>query len=566
MSTESDNTSSAKRDFIRDMITHDLAEGYCQVPITRFPPEPNGYLHIGHAKAVCLNFGLAQEYAALGARCHLRFDDTNPCKEDIEFVRSIQEDIKWLGFDWGDHLYFASDIFQFYYDCAVHLIKNGLAYVDLQDRETIRAQRGDLVTAGTHSPYRDTPAEENLELFTAMKEGKFKEGEAVLRAKIDMASSNMNMRDPVIYRISYESHHNTGTDWCIYPMYDFAHPLEDAYEHITHSLCTLEFENHRPLYDWAIENCPVPATPKQREFSRLNITYTVMSKRKLRELVENGHVSGWDDPRMPTLCGMRRRGYPAPAIVSFCEGVGITKFNGNTDVARLENAVRSELNTNAPRHMAVLAPLKLVLTNVPENFEEEVELVINPEQPELGKRSVTLTKEVYIEQDDFMIEPPNKKYKRLSPGACVRLRGAYCIVAKEFDTDADGNVTEVRAELIPDTIGQPPPEGIKCKAAIHWVSARLGVRAEVRMYDRLFVDEAPDAHPEGFLASMNSDSLSVISDAYIEPALATVSPEYLCQFERLGYFVADRHEHSPEHPIFNRSVGLRDSWAKQQKA
>ncbi len=563
MNNEPVSTTTTKRDFIREMISHDLAEGYCKVPITRFPPEPNGYLHIGHAKAVCLNFGLAQEYAHLGARCHLRFDDTNPCKEDVEFVRSIQEDIKWLGFDWKDKLFFASDIFSFYYDCAMHLIEKGLAYVDLQDRETIRAQRGDLTTPGTHSPYRDTDAAKNMELFIAMKEGKFKEGEAVLRAKIDMASSNMNMRDPVIYRISYDSHHNTGDAWCIYPMYDFAHPLEDAYEHITHSLCTLEFENHRPLYDWAIENCPVPAIPKQREFSRLNITYTVMSKRKLRELVEQGYVSSWDDPRMPTLCGMRRRGYPAPAIVSFCEGVGITKFNGNTDIARLENAVRSELNATAPRHMAVLAPLKLVLTNTPADFEQDIELVINPEQPELGKRTVKLTHEVYIEQEDFMIEAP-KKYKRLSPGACVRLRGAYCIVATDYKTDDEGQVIEVHAEILPDTIGQPPPEGIKCKGAIHWVSASYGVDAEIRLYDRLFVDEAPDAHPDGFLASLNVDSLTTISNAKIEPALATVPAEYLCQFERTGYFIADRRDHSAEKPVFNRSVGLRDSWAKKK--
>ncbi len=553
-----------KLDFIREIVAKDLAEGHCTVPITRFPPEPNGYLHIGHAKAICLDFGIAKEYAHLGAVCHLRFDDTNPCKEDIEFVNSIQEDIHWLGFDWGEHLYWASNIFDFYYDCAVALIKKGLAYVDLQDRETMRLQRGDLRTPGTASPYRDTAPEENLALFEAMKAGKYEAGAAVLRAKIDMASSNMNMRDPVIYRISYDRHHNTGDTWCIYPMYDFAHPLEDAWEHITHSLCTLEFENHRPLYDWVIENCPVPARPKQREFSRLNITYTVMSKRKLRQMVEEGYVAGWDDPRMPTICGMRRRGYPARAIVDFCEGVGITKFNGNTDVARLENAVRNELNTNAERRMAVLHPLKLVLTNLPEDFEEEVEVVINPEKPKLGNRSITLTREVWIDKDDFMIDPP-KKYKRLSPGACVRLRGGYCIIAKEYDCNADGEVTELRAEIIPGTIGSNPPEGIKCKGAIHWVSAKYGVRAEVRLYDRLFKDEAPDANPEGFLASLNADSLTVIRDAVVEPALAAAPNEFLCQFERTGYFVADRYDHSPEHPVFNRSVGLRDSWAKMSK-
>jgi len=555
-----------KKDFIREWIAKDLEEGRCKAPITRFPPEPNGYLHIGHAKAICLDFGVSQEYAQQGAVCHLRFDDTNPCKEDVEFVQSIQEDIRWLGFDWGEHLYWASNIFDFYYDCAVALIKKGLAYVDEQDRETMRLQRGDLRTPGTPSPFRDRPIGENLARFEDMKAGKFKEGEAVLRAKINMADSNMNMRDPVIYRISYDRHHNTGDKWCIYPMYDFAHPLEDAYEYITHSLCTLEFENHRPLYDWVIANCPVPegSHPQQREFSRLNITYTVMSKRKLRQLVEEHYVSGWDDPRMPTICGMRRRGYPAKAIVAFCEGVGITKFNGNTDVARLENAVRNELNANAERRMAVLHPLKLVLTNVPDGYEEEVEVAVNPEKPELGGRKVTLTKEVWIEQEDFMAEPP-KKYKRMSPGACVRLRGGYCVVCKDYSLADNGTVAEVRAEIIPGTIGSNPPEGIRCKGAIHWVSAKYGVRAEVRLYDRLFKDEAPDANPEGFLASLNADSLTVIDQAVVEPALAAAPNEFLCQFERIGYFVADRYDHNPERPVFNRSVGLRDSWAKINK-
>lgn len=553
-----------KRDFIRDIVAADLAEGHCTAPITRFPPEPNGYLHIGHAKAICLDFGIAKEYAHLGAVCHLRFDDTNPDKEDVEFVNSIQEDIRWLGFDWGKHLYWASNIFDFYYDCAVSLIKKGLAYVDEQDRETMRLQRGDLTHPGLPSPFRDCSVEDNLARFEAMKAGKYAEGAAVLRAKIDLASSNMNMRDPVIYRISYDSHHNTGNTWCIYPMYDFAHPLEDAYEHITHSLCTLEFENHRPLYDWVIENCPVPARPKQREFSRLNITYTVMSKRKLRQMVEEGYVAGWDDPRMPTLCGMRRRGYPAKAIVDFCEGVGITKFNGNTDVARLENAVRGELNAHAERRMAVLHPLKLVLTNVPNDFEEDIEVLINPEQPERGNRRITLTKEVWIEQEDFMVDPP-KKYKRLTPGACVRLRGAYCLICNGYEENADGSIAEVRAEIIPNTIGANPPDGIKCKGAIHWVSAKYGVPAEVRLYDRLFKDEAPDANPDGFLASLNQNSLTTIGNAVVEPSLAAASPEFLCQFERLGYFVADRYDHSPDHPVFNRSVGLRDSWAKINK-
>ena len=552
------------KDFIREWIVADMEQKGYTHPITRFPPEPNGYLHIGHAKAICLDFGVAKESAEQGGVCHLRFDDTNPCKEDVEFVNSIQEDIHWLGFDWGEHLYWASNIFDFYYNCAVDLIKRGLAYVDEQDRETMRTQRGDLTHPGTESPYRNRPVEENLAQFEAMKAGKFPEGGAVLRAKIDMASSNMNMRDPVIYRISYDRHHNTGDKWCIYPMYDFAHPLEDAYEHITHSLCTLEFENHRPLYDWVIDNCDVPARPQQREFSRLNITYTVMSKRKLRQMVEEGTVAGWDDPRMPTICGMRRRGYPAKAIVAFCEGVGITKFNGNTDVARLENEVRSELNRNAERRMAVLHPLKLVLTNVPDGWEEEVEVVINPEQPELGNRKLTLTKEVWIDEEDFMVEPP-KKYKRLSPGACVRLRGGYCMIGTGYTADENGKVTEVQAEIIPGTVGSNPPEGIKCKGAIHWVSVPYGVKAEIRLYDRLFKDEAPDANPEGFMAALNTDSLTVLTDAVVEPALAAAPNEFLCQFERTGYFVADRYDHSPEHPVFNRSVGLRDSWAKMNK-
>ncbi len=550
-----------KRDFIREMIARDLAEGVCKAPITRFPPEPNGYLHIGHAKAICLNFGLAQEYASQGACCHLRFDDTNPSKEDQEYVDSIQEDIHWLGFDWKDQLYFASNIFDFFYECAVHLIKNGLAYVDEQDVEVIRAQRGNVVKPGTESPFRNRSIEENLARFEAMKNGDIAEGKAVLRAKIDMASSNMNMRDPVLYRIVFAEHHNTGNKWCIYPMYDFAHPLEDAHEHITHSLCTLEFENHRPLYDWVIDNCPTPSRPHQTEFSRLNITYTVMSKRKLLQLVQEGYVSGWDDPRMPTISGMRRRGFPAAAIRKFCETVGITKFNGNTDTALLEHSVRGELNAVAPRRMAVLHPLKLVLTNLPEDYRQEVEVQINPEQPELGLRKIVLTREVWIERDDFMVDPP-KKFFRLGPGRTVRLRGGHCITCTGYTADSEGNITEIYAEALPGTIGAPAPEGIKCRTAIHWVSVPLGVDAEVRMYDRLFRDEAPDANPEGFLASLNSDSLEVLPHVKVEPSLAEAAPEFLCQFERLGYFVADRRDHSATHPVYNRTIALKDSWAK----
>lgn len=550
-----------KRDFIREMIARDLAEGVCKAPITRFPPEPNGYLHIGHAKAICLNFGLAQEYASLGACCHLRFDDTNPSKEDQEYVDSIQEDIHWLGFDWKDQLFFASDMFNFFYECAVQLIRNGLAYVDEQGVDAIRAQRGSIVTPGTESPFRNRPVEENLARFEAMKRGEIPEGNAVLRAKIDMASSNMNMRDPVLYRIVFAEHHNTGAAWRIYPMYDFAHPLEDAFEHITHSLCTLEFENHRPLYDWVIEHCPVPSRPRQTEFSRLNITYTVMSKRKLLQLVQEGYVSGWDDPRMPTISGMRRRGFPAAAIRRFCGMVGITKFNGNTDTALLEHTVRNELNAAAPRRMAVLHPLKLSITNLPEDYREDVEVQINPEQPDCGTRKITLTREVWIEQDDFMIDPP-KKFFRLGPGRTVRLRGGYCITCTGYSTDAEGRVTEVQAEAIPGTIGAPAPDGVKCRTAIHWVSVPLGVEAEVRLYDRLFRDEAPDAHEQGFLAALNPTSLEVLTHAQVEPALAAAEPEFSCQFERLGYFVADRRDHAPGRPIFNRTIALKDSWAK----
>lgn len=550
-----------RRDFIREMIANDLASGHCRAPITRFPPEPNGYLHIGHAKAICLNFGIAREYADIGAVCHLRFDDTNPSKEDQEYVESIQEDIRWLGFDWGDKLFFASDIFPFFYECALHLIDKGLAYVDEQDVETIRAQRGNLVTPGTPSPYRDRSPEENRARFEAMKRGDIAEGKAVLRAKIDMSSSNMNMRDPVLYRIVFAEHHNTGNDWCIYPMYDFAHPLEDAWEHITHSLCTLEFENHRPLYDWVVDNCPVPSTPHQTEFSRLNITYTVMSKRKLLQLVQENYVSGWDDPRMPTVSGMRRRGYPAAAIRQFCETVGITKFNGITDVALLEHSVRGVLNDTAPRRMAVLRPLKLVLTNLPDGHEEEVEVAVNPEHPELGTRRLKLTREVWIERDDFMIDPP-KKFFRLAPGNTVRLRGGYCVTCSGYSTNDAGEVTEVQAEVIPGTIGTAPPEGVKCKTAIHWVAVPHAADAEVRLYDRLFVDENPDANPAGFLAALNPASLEIITNAKVEPALADAEPEFACQFERLGYFVADRRLHTPGRPVYNRTVALRDSWAK----
>jgi len=552
----------AKLDFIREIIAADLASGKHATTITRFPPEPNGYLHIGHAKSICLNFGIAQENAASGARCHLRFDDTNPEKEEVEYVESIKTDVQWLGFDWSDHLYFASDYFEFYYKCAVHLIQQGKAYVEQQSAEQMRANRGNLTQAGVHSPHRDRPLQENLDLFARMRAGEFKEGECVLRAKIDMASPNLNLRDPVIYRILHAEHHNTGAAWCIYPMYDFAHPLEDALEHITHSLCTLEFENHRPLYDWFIDNCPVPFKPRQIEFARLNLSYTIMSKRKLLQLVQDGHVGGWDDPRLPTISGLRRRGYPAAAVRHFCRRVGITKFNGTTDVALLEFDVRDFLNASAPRRMAVLDPIKVILENHPDGSSEEVDVPNHPQNPDAGSRQVTLTREIWIERDDFMEDPP-KKFYRLGPGRHVRLRGAHIIRCTSFEKDALGNVTVVRAESLPGTLGASTPEGVECRAAIHWVDATYGTDAEVRIYDRLFTVEDPDAAEGGFLTVINPQSLSTIT-AKIEPSLAAAMPGFACQFERIGYFVADTSDHQPGcKPVFNRTVALRDSWAKK---
>jgi len=552
---------SPKLDFIREIIAADLASGKHSTTITRFPPEPNGYLHLGHARAICLNFGIAQENAAVGARCHLRFDDTNPEKEEVEYVESIKADVKWLGFDWGDNLFYASDYFEFYYDCAVHLIKNGLAYVDEQTAEQIKETRGNLTVPGTPSPWRDRSVEENLELFAKMRAGEFEEGAAVLRAKIDMASPNIVMRDPVIYRVLKATHHNTGDAWCLYPMYDFAHPLEDAKEHITHSLCTLEFEIHRPFYDWTIANCPVPAKPRQIEFSRLNFTYTVMSKRKLLTLVNEGHVAGWDDPRLPTLSGARRRGIPPQAIRRLCEKTGITKFQGITDIAQLEFEIRDQLNTVAPRRMGVLDPLKLIIENWPAGQSEDIELDNHPKDPSMGSRSVALSRELWIEADDFM-EVPEKKFYRLGPDRHVRLRGGYIVKCTGFEKNADGKITEVRCEYLPGTKGADAPEGVECRAAIHWVSAEHGVDAEVRLYDRLFTVEDPDGAEGGFTSVINPDSLKVIR-AWVEPSLADAAPESVFQFERIGYFVADRHEHQPGKPVFNRTIGLRDSWAKK---
>jgi len=553
----------AKKDFIRDIIAEDFASGKHDKTITRFPPEPNGYLHIGHAKAICLNFGLALENADRGAQCHLRFDDTNPSKEDVEYVESIKEDVKWLGFDWGENLFFASDYFGYFYDCAVHLIKEGKAYVDKQTLEEIRENRGNVKTPGTDSPYRDTSPEENLELFEKMKSGEIGEGEAVLRAKIDMAARNMNMRDPVIYRVMHAHHHNTGDEWNIYPMYDFAHPLEDAKECITHSLCSLEFEDHRPLYEWVVENCPTPSAPRQIEFSRLNLTYTVMSKRKLLELVNDGVVCGWDDPRLLTISGMRRRGYTPLSVRNFCDRIGITKFTGTTDMSVLEFEVRQHLNKIADRRMAVLDPVKVTLTNWEEGREEMMEANNNPEDENAGTRQVPLTREVYIERDDFMEDPP-KKFFRLGPGRSVRLRGGYIITCNDVVKNDAGEVTELLCEYIPDTVGKNAPEGIKCKAAIHWVSAQYAKDAEVRIYDRLFTSENPDSEEGGFKSCLNPDSLTVVN-AKVEPILGDVEPGYSCQFERLGYFCADNKDHIVgEKLVFNRTVALKDSWGKKK--
>lgn len=553
---------SAKPDFIREIIADDLATGKHPTTITRFPPEPNGYLHIGHAKSICLNFGIAQENASSGAKCHLRFDDTNPEKEESEYVESIKTDVQWLGFEWGDSLFFASDYFQFFHNCAVHLIREGLAYVDDDSAEEIRVKRGNLTTAGVHSPHRERSPEENLALFARMRSGGFKEGECVLRAKIDMASSNMNLRDPVLYRIMHSHHHNTGDAWCIYPMYDFAHPLEDALEHVTHSLCTLEFENHRPLYDWFIDHCPVPSKPRQIEFARLNLTYTVMSKRKLLQLVQQGHVSGWNDPRLPTISGLRRRGYPAAAIRDFCKRIGLTKFNSTTDVALLEFEVRDFLNHASPRRMAVLDPVMLVLTNWADEALECVMVANHPQNPDAGERAVSISGAVWIEREDFLENPP-KKFYRLGPGRHVRLRGGHIIRYTSHDKDAAGKVTVIHAEILTGTVGVDSPPGVECRAAIHWVDSASGADAEVRLYDRLFSVEDPDAAEGGFTNVLNPASLTTLT-AKVEPALAQAPAGFACQFERIGYFVSDSIDHQPgTMPVFNRTVALRDSWGKQ---
>ena len=542
--------------FLQTIISDDLDSGRVTEVVTRFPPEPNGYLHIGHAKSISVNFGLAE---ANGGRCNLRFDDTNPEKESQEFIESIQADVSWLGYEWDGEVRFASAYFQQLYDWAVHLVEQGKAYVCDLNAEEAREYRGTLTEPGKNSPYRERSVEENLDLLARMKAGEFDEGEKVLRAKIDMASPNMNMRDPILYRIRKVAHHQTGTDWVIYPTYDFAHGQEDAIEGITHSICTLEFEDHKPLYDWFIENLPVQSRPRQYEFGRLNPSYTVTSKRKLKKLVDDGIVAGWDDPRMPTVSGMRRRGYTPAAIRKFCDMIGTTRSDGVVDVAMLEFAIREDLNENAPRAMAVLNPLKVVLTDYPEDKVEMLSAPNHPSREDLGERQLPFSREVYIDADDFR-EEANKKYKRLVLGKRVRLRNAYVIEADEVIKDEAGNIVEVRAHTIANTIGENPEDGIKPKGVIQWVSASHGARAKVRVYDRLFNNESPDRAEGEFTDHLNPDSLHCIEEAWIEPSLVDAAPEQGFQFEREGYFVADRHDHSAETPVFNKTIGLRDTW------
>lgn len=551
------------RTFIHDIIDEDLKNNvYGQRVHTRFPPEPNGYLHIGHAKSICLNFGIAAQYGGL---CNLRFDDTNPSKEDEEYVRSIIEDVKWLGFDWEDRLYYASDYFEELYQFAVELIKAGKAYVCDLSPEEIREYRGTLTEPGKESPYRNRSVEENLDLFERMRKGEFPDGSRVLRAKIDMASPNLNMRDPVLYRIQRSHHHRTGDKWCIYPMYDFAHPLSDSLEGITHSICTLEFEDHRPLYNWVLENTSAPCKSKQIEFARLNLSYTVMSKRKLKVLVEKGYVNGWDDPRMPTISGLRRRGYTPESIRDFCNRIGVAKANSVVDIALLEHCVREDLNKRAPRVMAVLNPLKVVITNYPEGQVEWLEADINPEMPELGKRKIPFSRELYIEREDFMENPP-KKFYRFAPGREVRLQHAYYVKCVDVIKDEKGEVIELHCTYDPETKGGWSSDGRKVKGTSHWVSAAHALEVEVRLYDRLFTKENPDEVEEGkdFTDYVNPNSLTVLEKCLIEPSVAGAKPGSRYQFLRQGYFCVDP-DSTEEKLVFNRIVSLKDSWAKEMK-
>ncbi len=538
--------------FIRTIIDEDLESGHRKQVITRFPPEPNGYLHIGHAKSICLNFGLAESY---GGRCHLRFDDTNPSKEELEYVESIKADVAWLGFNWGEHLYFASDYFGQLYEWAIKLIKAGKAYVDSQNAEEMRRNRGSLTEPGVASPFRERSIEENLDLFERMKNGEFADGTHILRAKIDMAAPNMNLRDPAMYRILHAAHHRTGQDWCIYPMYDFAHGQEDSIEGVTHSICTLEFADHRPLYEWFLEQLEIHA-PQQIEFARLNLSYTVMSKRKLLQLVNDKHVDGWDDPRMPTISGMRRRGYPAAAVRNFCERIGVGKAHSWIEMSVLEEAVREVLNDTSERRMAVFNPLKVTITNLPAELAEDLQAPNHPQKPELGTRSLPFCDELYIERDDFMEDPP-KKFFRLGPEREVRLRNGYIIKCDEIIKDASGEVVELKCSADLDTLGKNPV-GRKVKGIIHWVSAQHAAKVPVRIYDRLFNQENPDK-AENYLQALNPQSLK-LTEAFAEPSLLEATSGEVFQFERVGYFCVDSKESTAGKPVFNRTVTLRDSW------
>ncbi len=549
-------------DFIRDIVRQDLAAGRCQSVVTRFPPEPNGYLHIGHAKSICLNFGVAGEF---DGRCHLRFDDTNPMREEQEFIEAIKQDVRWLGFDWGEHLHFASDNFEQLYQWAEELISAGKAYVDDLPVEEMRAYRGTVTEAGRNSPYRDRGVAENLDLFRRMRAGEFPDGARVLRAKIDMSAGNMNLRDPVLYRILHAEHPRTGQEWSIYPNYDFAHGQSDAIEGVTHSLCTLEFADHRPLYDWLLENLDVPARPRQYEFARLNLSHTALSKRRLTQLVAEGCVDGWDDPRLPTLSGLRRRGVPAAAVRDFISRLAISKSDGLVEMAMLEHCIREMLNLDAPRRMAVLRPLKVVIENYPADESEMLTAQNHPGNADMGSREVPFSRELYIERDDFMEDPP-RKFFRLGPGREVRLRYAYFITCQEVIKDAGGEVVELRCTYDPATRGGNAPDGRKVKGTIHWLSSAHAAAAEVRLYDKLFNSEVP-ATGDDFLSDLNPNSLEVVTQAWLEPGLAAMPPGQTVQFERLGYFCRDQGGHpasGSDALVFNRTLGLRDSWAKLQ--
>ena len=549
-------------DFIRNIISHDISSGKCDSSIiTRFPPEPNGYLHIGHAKSICLNFGVANEY---GGICHLRFDDTNPAREDVEYVESIKTDVKWLGYDWQDHLYFASDYFDQLYDFAVALIQKGLAYVDSLQADDIRRYRGTLTEPGQESPYRGRSVEDNLALFEQMKNGEFEDGAHVLRAKIDMASPNLNLRDPTLYRIRKVPHHRTGDTWKIYPMYDFAHSLSDSIERVTHSLCTLEFEDHRPLYDWFLDVLKVHHS-QQIEFARLNLSNTVMSKRLLRDLVENKHVSGWDDPRMPTISGLRRRGYTPEAIRMFCHEIGIAKRDTEVELALLEHCLRTNLNITAPRVMGVLDPVKIVLINYPEDLVEEFDAINNPEDASMGTRKVPFSRELFIERNDFM-ENPSSKFFRLAPGKEVRLRSAYYITCVDIIKNSEGRIMEIQCTYDPDSRGGSSPDGRRGRGTLHWVSAKHAIKAEIRLYENLFANK-DDGDDGGLLSDkLNPDSLKVLTECYVEPSLEGSSQGVTYQFERQGYFCLDYIDSTPGQLVFNRTVSLRDTWSKINKS